>query len=155
MVKNFSEKFWSFRHFHRSKSSIYTNNDSLNFKKFQTLSKAPAELKDQEAKFRQMISKQVGNYSVTLAKFYFQGQNQAQQFNAIISSVEKLLDQHQVQIQDLYRSVQACPLGSLRFGPNVSSAFTDENRNFDIEHHVLVPLSNFQAFFSDLARIQI
>lgn len=45
--------------------------------------------------------------------------------------METILDQHQIQIRDLYRSVQTCPLGSLRFGPHVSNVAIHQRELID------------------------
>ena len=42
------------------------------------------------------------------------------QFNNVIAAVEKVLEDHRLQIEDLYSSVRICPSGSLRFGPQVT-----------------------------------
>ena len=44
------------------------------------------------------------------------------QFNNVIAAVEKVLEDHRLQIEDLYSSVRICPSGSLRFGPQVTLA---------------------------------
>ena len=53
------------------------------------------------------------------------------QFNNVIAAVEKVLEDHRLQIEDLYSSVRICPSGSLRFGPKVHDEVLNSFKKFN------------------------
>ena len=48
----------------------------------------------------------------------------------MIAAVEKVLEDHRLQIEDLYSSVRICPSGSLRFGPKVQGKVLNQLSKF-------------------------
>ena len=43
----------------------------------------------------------------------------SEQFNDVIAAVERVLEHHRIQIENLYSTSTFCPTGSIRFGPQV------------------------------------